>query len=58
MIFAPESDVRLETRWKRGDLMAVGTNRRIALLLEKSRRHDQFWELLDRWLNPMRWFRA
>jgi hypothetical protein len=59
MISTPQSefhDLQLETAWSRGELRAVGQNRRLDMLLEKSDRYDRFWEMADRILNPWRWF--
>jgi hypothetical protein len=48
MILQPQINLSLETKWQRGDLLAVGTNRRIAMILDKAARADQFWATVER----------
>lgn len=56
MICSPtQPEPNLETLWHRGNLYAISTNRRLALLIEKARRQDEFWETVDRWVKaPLR----
>ena len=47
MILQPQTTIHLNTRWQGGDLRAVGTNRRLAMILEKSERADKFWATVE-----------
>jgi hypothetical protein len=43
MILSREFEYGLETRWQRGQLYAVGTNRRMAMLIAKADFWNEFW---------------
>lgn len=43
MILSREPDYGLETRWHRGEMQAVGTNRRMAMMIAKADFWNEFW---------------